>query len=350
MLLKGVFIMRKYLLPETGKFYKANLHCHSTISDGQHTPAEMKEYYKAHGYSILGITDHEFLVDHSDLDDENFVTMTGYEHGIVELGDITMTDFDAYMVSRTLELNIYPRDQHNETHVCWHPKYVMHGDTERAKTVKYAGELFDREYTIECIQKIIDEAHKNDCIVGLNHPAASLESPEFFGDLKGLFSMEVFNQAGYYDFDEDNIQMYDQMLRKGHKLFVTGSDDNHQAGLIWDDPKDIRPWAYTMIKAESLTHKDVFEAMEKGNMYATQGPEIYELYIEDNKAHIKCSDCMAIIMSARYRSRGMKRSAAGEVINSAEFEIPSNAEYIRFTVIDNYRRRAYTRAYFLSDL
>ena len=27
--------MRKYLLPETGNFYKSNLHCHTTMSDGK---------------------------------------------------------------------------------------------------------------------------------------------------------------------------------------------------------------------------------------------------------------------------------------------------------------------------
>ena len=43
--------MRKYLLPETGHFYKANLHAHSTLSDGRLTPEELKAAYKAHGYS-----------------------------------------------------------------------------------------------------------------------------------------------------------------------------------------------------------------------------------------------------------------------------------------------------------
>ena len=38
--------------------YKANLHCHSTVSDGKLTPAELKDAYKNHGYSILCITDH----------------------------------------------------------------------------------------------------------------------------------------------------------------------------------------------------------------------------------------------------------------------------------------------------
>ena len=51
--------MRRYLLPETGSFYKANLHAHSTVSDGGLTPSELKERYRAKGYSILALTDHE---------------------------------------------------------------------------------------------------------------------------------------------------------------------------------------------------------------------------------------------------------------------------------------------------
>lgn len=41
--------MRKYLLPKDGEFYKANLHCHSVISDGRWTPEQIKENYKAQG-------------------------------------------------------------------------------------------------------------------------------------------------------------------------------------------------------------------------------------------------------------------------------------------------------------
>ena len=41
--------MEKILLPEYIG-YKANLHSHSTDSDGDLTPEQMKEYYKANGY------------------------------------------------------------------------------------------------------------------------------------------------------------------------------------------------------------------------------------------------------------------------------------------------------------
>ena len=38
-----------------------------------------------------------------------------------------------------------------------------------------------------------------------------------------------------------------------------------------------------MIKAESLSYESIINALKKGDFYASCGPEIYDLYIEDNK-------------------------------------------------------------------
>ena len=54
--------MNKYLLGGKGQFYKANLHCHTDLSDGFLTPEEVKALYKAHGYSIVAFTDHDILI------------------------------------------------------------------------------------------------------------------------------------------------------------------------------------------------------------------------------------------------------------------------------------------------
>ena len=37
--------MKRWLLPEGLPFFKANLHSHSTVSDGKFTPAELKKAY-----------------------------------------------------------------------------------------------------------------------------------------------------------------------------------------------------------------------------------------------------------------------------------------------------------------
>lgn len=59
--------------------FKANLHSHSNLSDGRLTPEDMVKAYKARGYSILAITDHEAPYDHTDLSTPDFLMLTGYE-------------------------------------------------------------------------------------------------------------------------------------------------------------------------------------------------------------------------------------------------------------------------------
>ena len=71
--------MKKYLLPENGNFYKANLHSHSTVSDGRLTPREMKDFYMDNGYSIIAYTDHNKFVCHNELSDKNFLALNGVE-------------------------------------------------------------------------------------------------------------------------------------------------------------------------------------------------------------------------------------------------------------------------------
>ena len=44
--------MKRILLTSDKNYYKANLHCHSTNSDGKMTPEEVKNYYKANGYIL----------------------------------------------------------------------------------------------------------------------------------------------------------------------------------------------------------------------------------------------------------------------------------------------------------
>ena len=59
----------KRFIDGTKKQFKANLHCHTNLSDGKWTPEQVKEEYKKRGYSVIAITDHEHLVSHNDLTD-----------------------------------------------------------------------------------------------------------------------------------------------------------------------------------------------------------------------------------------------------------------------------------------
>ena len=95
---------RRALLSENGNWYKANLHTHSTISDGHYTPLEVRDLYRNHGYSVLALTDHEFLVPHTDLCEKDFLMLTSYEAQI--RGDLELPA----PMRRISHLNFYARD------------------------------------------------------------------------------------------------------------------------------------------------------------------------------------------------------------------------------------------------
>ena len=109
-------IMKKYLLPEEGKFYKANLHCHTSISDGSYTPLQVKEMYKTQGYSVIAFTDHDVLVPHPELNDAAFLALNGYE---IEIDDETKPYLDQRKV-KTCHLCLIAIEPNNVKQVCFH--------------------------------------------------------------------------------------------------------------------------------------------------------------------------------------------------------------------------------------
>ena len=80
-------------------------------------------------------------------------------------------------------------------------------------------------------------------------------------------------------------------------------------------------------------------------MYATQGPLIEELYVEDGKAYIRFSEAKTVVMKTNLRLADIKQAAPNEFLREAVFDIPAAAKIVRFTVVDAYGRYADTRFY-----
>jgi len=55
----------KHNLPfeKPGRFYRGNIHCHSTPSDGTLSPEDVVAAYREQGYDFLAITDHFWYYD-----------------------------------------------------------------------------------------------------------------------------------------------------------------------------------------------------------------------------------------------------------------------------------------------
>ncbi len=335
--------MKKILLDNTKKFYKGNLHCHSTQSDGKKTPEELKEMYKKAGYSVLAITDHEILRDNSYLDDEEFITITSTEYAIKQFSEqSTLKNFDM----KVCHLNLYARNQHNTNCICYNSVLDHYSDEKKHAEMKAKYSDYERIYSTEGINEIIKTANENGFFVSYNHPRWSLENYGDYCGYEGIWAVEIFNTScnfsGIYEYD---INVLDDFLRDGKRIFATCGDDNHNS-----EKKNDSFGCCVMINADELKYDKIIDALTSGNFYTTTGPEISELWTRDGKVFIKCSNAKRITYSTHGRRARSVVADEESWICEAEFEIKEADKYFRIDVIDEFGKRANTQAYFLDEL
>ena len=340
--------MKQYLLPEAGQFYKANLHCHSTVSDGRLSPEELKELYMRHGYSIIAYTDHEVLIPHPELTDDKFLALHAHELELKEQSD----GQHGNNTRKRCHLCIIALEPDNVRQICWHrSKYLWGNAKSYADQVVFdeSAPDYERDYSAEGVNEVIDIARKAGFWVTYNHPVWSMEDPEQYMKYKGFNALEIYNHgcavAGY---DDHVPQVFDAMLRKDNRVFCVATDDNHNAHPT-DDPRFDSCGGFTMIKAEKLDYRTVTKAMEAGHFYASTGPLIHELWYEDEAVHIKCSPAAKI--TANYGVIRAKVVYAEDApLTEATFPVKPDSVYFRLTVTDERGGVAHTNAYFIDEL
>lgn len=324
--------MRKYLLPETGKFYKANLHCHSTVSDGKLTPEEIKKLYMSMGYSIVAYTDHSLLEDHQDLTDEKFLALNGYEDAIVRDGDAMGVDIG--------EKNDY---YHRKT---FHCNFIAL-EPDNLERVPYSRE---KVYSAEFVSELFLKGRECGFFGTYNHPTWSGENYEQYMNYHNMHAMEIANYISQTDGYEDyNPRVYADMLRGGERIYCIGADDNHNHKGT-DPIEGDSGGAWTMIKADSLDYRTITKALLDGNFYASQGPEIHEMYIEDDTLFVTTSDAASISFAFEDRRCHIERAKKGETVNHASVKLDPIYGYVRVTVTDHNGNHANSNAYFLDEI
>lgn len=330
--------MKKHLISPEGQFYKANLHCHTTCSDGTMTPEEVKQYYMAHGYSVVAYTDHCVMLPHHDLTDENFLALSGYENEQVEKGD------EPVYRRRHCHTCYIALKKDNDVMPYYNPKSIWGKGKELKPLIKfnYDNTIEEWGYGADKTNKVIALAREQGFFVTYNHPAWSVERYPEYSQYTGMSAMEIMNFSSFNGgFGDYNGHVYDDMLRKGERIYCIATDDNH--GL-----KDACG-GWTMIKAPKLEYEAITDALVQGQFYASSGPEIKALWIEDGEIHIKTSPAKRVVCTFPER-RAIIRNAGEELLTEAVFPIIPSDVYFRLTVIDEAGRCADTNAYFTDEV
>ena len=283
-----------------GKWYKANLHTHTTTSDGNVSVVERIKQYQEKGYSILALTDHLKTNDVTLLSSEGFLVLSGMEtHPLCPGGD------PYHLVC----LNIsHPFDFPEATDA-----------NERIALVKKAG---------------------GEVIVG--HPYWCGHNLNQLLPLAGYIGIEVYNATCTRIGKGFSSVHWDDLLDVGVVTPAVASDDVHSGG------RDIF-MGWTMVKAQELTPDSIMESLRSGCYYASCGPIIEDFRLKDNKVGLKCSPVQEIHFICQ-RSNGLSFYAEkGKEITEAEIQLTENIKYVRAEVVDRQGRHAWTNPFIFND-
>lgn len=311
-------------LIEDGKYYKGNLHCHSTYSDGTQKIEVLAQAYKEKGYDFVAFTDHNIFADWKNLCDESFLALRGFE-GNLEMHN-EGREFHFVVIPGT------PEALKNAVKPCF-------GHLERVPVREFSG--------LETAQEFIDDMLARGFQVIFAHPHWSTIEYDDVVQLKGLVACEVFNNSSYKLLNMgESCVFWDAVMRRGPRLWGVASDDNHNFepfGTIGSDSFG----GFVQVKAKSLSEEDICSSIAAGSFYASTGPEIYDFYVEGNEAFLSCSPVSRIYFNGERRQFTWNLAEPGQHVESHRGKIYPGQTYIRAEIYDEYGRKAYANPIFL---
>jgi hypothetical protein len=245
---------------QAGRFYRGNLHTHSTRSDGTLPPAEVAAAYRARGYDFLAITDHFLerygfpLTDTRSLNAEGFATILGAELHAPQLENGERW----HLLAVGLPLDFAPPDP---------------GEDGPALAARAA---------------------EASAFVGLAHPAwYNLTLADALA-VEAAHAVEVYNETCAQDSDRgESWHLADMVLARSRRLTAYAADDAH----FRDRPDQFAAWV--QVKAERLEAATLVAALKAGHYYSTQGPALEDVRVTGDALEVACSPARLIVVSGR---------------------------------------------------
>lgn len=296
-----------------GRFWRGNLHTHSNVSDGVLPPEEVCRRYRAEGYDFLALTDHLVgiygypIVDTRAFRAEGFTTILGAElhSGPMANGEL------------------------------WHILAVgLPEDFARPKAPDfgvYPG--------METGPDIAARAVAAGAFVAIAHPQWSGLTLADARSITAAHAVEIYNHGCATGCDRpDGFAIADLLLTEGRALTMIATDDAH-----FSEPDHFGGWV--MVKAEENTPEALLAALKAGAFYSSQGPQLHDVIIEDDRVIIESSAVVsAMVQGAGTAAKAVHgTSMTRSAVPLARFD---GSPWLRVTVVDAAGRRAWSNPVF----
>lgn len=310
------------------RFFKGNLHAHTTLSDGRLPAAEVVRAYRSRGYHFLGLSDHERFFDSREFDEQDFLVYPAVEFGVSD-----------------------PKDGYKGHH--------LHGILGTAEQLAAAGERRLGHGQVlqrlpwrsgHTVQRAVDFLRAAGLLVMYNHPQWSRLEVEDLLAVHGTFAVEIYNHGSEQsDATGLSTAQWDLLLRRGRRIYGLATDDNHN-GVPLESPYSDSFGGWIVVDAPRLTREDLAAALARGNFYSSSGPEIHSFGVEGGEVTVTCSPVRRIHFIAFERRGGVVLAEGRTDLTAGRHSLKGNEIFVRVECIDAAGRVAWTNPIFLEDM
>jgi hypothetical protein len=295
-----------------GRFWRGNLHTHSTRSDGVLSPEEVCRRYRDEGYDFLALTDHFIgaygfpIVDTKPFRTNRFTTILGAElhSGPMQNGELW------HILAVGLPADFAPGDAKD-----FHVHDGMETGPQIAARARAAG-----------------------AYVAVAHPQWSGLTLADARTIEAAHAVEIYNHGCWAGCDRaDGFAINDLLLTEGRKLTICATDDAH-----FYEPDHFGGWV--MVKAEENDPDALLAALKAGHSYSSQGPQIHRIEVTDTAVEVECSAAASVIVQGR--GTGAK-GVHGQSMTRATVALDRlrDSPWVRVTVVDRAGKRAWSNPY-----
>ena len=307
--------MEQSFFPEEGRWYRGNIHSHTTRTDGLCPPAQQIRDYSEQGYDFLAITDHNVIDSHRLGEGLPICMIPGWERDIRHCSDNTKCIHVVGLV----------------------PSPAQETPCREARRCSCL-EIPD--------QQLLDEMRSDGQFVVLAHPHWSGMTPSEVMSLTGFNAIEVFNTGCERLMHAGRADLYwDLLLQSGRRVWGVACDDTHGK-----TQKSDRFGGWVMVRTEICSPPEILAAMSAGTYYFSQGPVIHDWGIREDTVYFRCSPCPEIHVTT-YPPRGSSCYAPeGEMLTEIAYPLKGGELYIRVECIDKEGHTAWTNPHFFTGV
>jgi hypothetical protein len=291
-----------------GRFWRGNLHCHSTRSDGALPPEEVARRYQANGYHFYCQSDH-------------FMEAFGYP-----ITDTTGSRTEGFTTILGAEL---------------HAPELANGEIWHILAVGLPAD-FAPPTGGETGPDLARRAAAAGAFVAIAHPQWYGLTQEDARQLDAAHAIEIYNHTCAVLADRpDGAYLLDAMLLDGTRMMAIATDDAH-----FRDPVDSNADAFggwVMVRSETLTPEGLLTALKAGDFYASQGPELHGVEIEGGTLTVSSA---AVDRVTLLGPRALATTVSGRAMTTASVDITRfKGGWVRLVATDAAGRRAWTNPF-----